>query len=442
MEEYKGFWRILAYTVGMAGWSVLMNTIWVMLVFFYLPPLDLGMPVLVPQILVFGVLTVFSIVLASGRLLDAITDPFIAWFSDRSRGRWGRRIPFMAIAVIPSAIFSILIFMPPFNFETIANYNWLILMQVGFYVSITVYIVPFNALMPELARTKDSKLLFSTTLSVMFVCGMIIAAQIPWLAESIKSLYPTVGYQKSYFYAITVIVAFAFILMIIPVFSVNERRYCNPTPVAGTPFRSLRVTLANKKFVTFLVADASFFLTLALISTGIIYYVKVLAGLSDAYASKVMGLMILLSLALYPLVVFLVKRTGKKRIIIISFFMFSLILFYSAFLGRLPFSPETQMYLICVVGAFPIAALGILPYAITAEIADADGKDTGEQREGMYFAVRTFAGKIGQTLGVMLFTVFTIYGKDPGDDLGLRLSAVAGGIITLVAALWFFRFRE
>ncbi len=442
MEEYKGFWRLLAYSSGMGGWSVLMNTIWVMLVFFYLPPESSGMPVLVPQVLLLGVLTVLSLVLASGRLLDAVTDPLIAWLSDRNKWRWGRRIPFMAIAVIPSLVFSMLLFTPLHNFESKSNFTWLVLMQIGFYVSITMYIVPFNALMPELAKSKDSKLIFSTFLSVMFIVGIVIASQIPWLAGFLKSHYQALSYQGSYFYAIAIVNAIAFILMIIPVLTIEEKKYCNAVPVASSPLRSLKTTLKNRKFTTFLVADASFFLTLALISTGIIYYVKVLAGLSDAYASRIMGLMILLSLLFYPLVIWFVRRTGVKKIIILSFFMFSLIMFYSAFLGMLPFSPVMQMYIICFAGAFPFAVLGILPYTIIAEVADSDGKSTGEQKEGMYFAVRTFFGKVGQTMGVVIFTVFTIYGKDIGDDLGIRLSAIAGGVVTLFAGIWFTRFRQ
>lgn len=442
MEEYKGFWKLIAYSVGMAGWSILMNTIWVMLIYFYLPPQNSGMPVLVPQIVFFGILTTFSLILASGRLVDAVTDPVIAWISDKSRSRWGRRIPFMAIAVVPSIVFSTLLFLPPENYESAFNYRWLFYMQIGFYFSITLYIVPYNALMPELAKTKDSQLLFSTVLSVMFVIGIIIASQIPWFASTIKLAYPDFSYQRSYFNAILTTNALAFIFMLIPVIFVQERKYCKPKPVTSSPFRSIYFTFKNKNFVTFLFADASFFLTLALVSTGIIYYVKVLTGLPDPFASRIMGLMVLLSLLLYPVVVALVKKFGKKRIIIISFFLFSLILLYISFLGKLPFSAEIQLYLICIAGAFPFAVLGILPYAITAEIAEADGRITGEQREGMYFAVRAFTGKIGQTLGVMIFTIFTVFGKDEGDDLGLRISAVAGGLITLFAAIWFFRYRE
>jgi glycoside/pentoside/hexuronide:cation symporter, GPH family len=320
----------------MAGYSILMNTIWVVLVFFYLPPSNSNMPVLVPQVVLWGIFTVLSLVLASGRLVDAVTDPIIAWMSDRNQSRWGRRIPFMAIAVIPAILFSVLVFMPPVKSEAYSNFGWLISMQTGFYLSVTLYIVPYNALMPELAKTKDEKLLFSTYLSLAFIAGMIIASQIPWLADKIRSNKFAFDFQKSYFYAILLVNFIAFIFLIIPLLVVNEKKFCSSSPVSGTPVSSLKHTLHDRNFRIFLIADASFFLTLALISTGLIYYVKVLTGLPDSFASTIMGLMVFLSLCLYPLIVSMVRIFGTKKIIISSFLTFSLLLFYTAFLGKIP----------------------------------------------------------------------------------------------------------
>jgi len=50
--------------------------------------------------------------------------------------------------------------------------------------------------------------------------------------------------------------------------------------------------------------------------------------------------------------------------------------------------------------------------------------------------------KLGQTLGIALFAFLTIYGKDPGHDLGLRLNGICGFVLCLFALLFFTRFRE
>jgi GPH family glycoside/pentoside/hexuronide:cation symporter len=95
-----------------------------------------------------------------------------------------------------------------------------------------------------------------------------------------------------------------------------------------------------------------------------------------------------------------------------------------------------------ILASFPLASLGILPNAILAEIAEDDAKRTKENREGMFFAVKYLFVKLGQTLGIALFTFLTIYGKDIGNDYGLRLNGICGCVLCLLAVVFFSRFRE
>ncbi len=441
-EEFTGFPRLLAYSAGMAGWSILMNTISVMLIYFYLPPENSGLPVLIPNTGILRVFTIFSLILASGRLIDAITDPLIAWFSDRSRSKWGRRIPFMMVSFLPSAIFCIMLFYPLHPFESTANFSWLLIMQSLFYISLTMYIVPFNALMPELAVDKEKKLRLSTLLSFMFVTGIIIASQIPQLANHIDRHFTFSNPQRSYQLAIMTVVLIGMMCMVLPLLVIDEVKYCNPVPSTIKLFSSLRKTLTNKKFMIFISADASFFITLALVSSGILYYVRVLLGLPEKLGSVVMAMLILLSLLFYPVVIQLASKYGKKKLIILSFLIFAGLFVFISFMGKFGMPSELQLYIVGAGAAFPMAALGILPYALVAEMADEDAVRTGEKTEGMYFAIRTFADKLGQTLGVMAFAIFTLLGRDPGNDFGIRASALAGFLICIIAALMFTRFRE
>jgi len=144
----------------------------------------------------------------------------------------------------------------------------------------------------------------------------------------------------------------------------------------------------------------------------------------------------------YPLVNIITARFGKKPLVIISFGILSLIFVAIYFLGKLPFSPQTQIYGMVIGAAFPLAALGILPNAILAEIAEQDAQKTGENREGMFFAVKYLFVKLGQTIGSALFLYLTIYGINVGHDRGLRLNGICGFVLCILAMLFFSRFHE
>ncbi len=67
---------------------------------------------------------------------------------------------------------------------------------------------------------------------------------------------------------------------------------------------------------------------------------------------------------------------------------------------------------------------------------------SGKNREGMFFAVKYFFVKLGQTLGIAVFAFLTLYGKDPGHDRGLRLNGLCGFVLCILAFSFFSRFRE
>ena len=70
--------RQAAYAVGQLGWSTLVNIIDLALVYFYLPPDNAGLPTLITTVTFLGIFNAITIIAASGRLWDAITDPIIA----------------------------------------------------------------------------------------------------------------------------------------------------------------------------------------------------------------------------------------------------------------------------------------------------------------------------------------------------------------------------
>jgi len=432
----------IAYACGMIGWSMMTNLIIVMLPYFYLPPSNAGLTPLIPQLMLFGVLNILSVIAASGRFVDAIFDPLIASLSDKSQNPKGRRIPFMKWAILPAVIFCCLTFCPVVKGESTLNAIWLGCTMVLFFMSVTTYIIPYNALLPEVTKTAAEKVKLSSFQQVGFVLGMVIAGLVNNYADLVQRFFHVTSRDTAVQYTIGGLSVFAGMVMLIPVLFIDEKKYSTSKPSHLPLLPAIRKTFSNRNFKYYLISDFSFYMALSIISSGLLYFVTVLLHLPESEGGPLLGVMVVLSLVFYPLINYLSRKIGKKPIVLFSFGVLSLVFVAFYFLGKFPISAQAQIYTLLIAASFPLAALGILPNAILAEIAQDDAIKTKENREGMFFAVKYLFVKLGQTLGIALFAFLTIYGKDPGNDYGLRLNGACGFVLCALAMLFFSRFRE
>lgn len=438
MKEKLPLKSTLIYATGQFGWSILVNIISLQLVYFYIPPSDAGIRIYITQVVFMVVLNTISILAASGRVFDAITDPIIANLSDRCTAKIGRRRPFLLIGAAPAAIFCTLMFIPLVDGVSRWNITWLFLMQLLFYLFITVYVTPYFALIPELGHTANERLNISTWISITYGLGLITAAMVQRIADFI----PLNDRARSLQLAITFVAFIAMVAMLVPGIFLDEKRFAEGKP-STTPLKAaFKHTFLNKNFRCYAVTDFIYFIGLTIIMTGLIYYVTVLLELPGSLVSRLLFIMITISFIFYPIVNFLAKEVGKKRLVILSISMMGLIFLGLFFLGKYPIPNYTQAYLVVILYSIPLSFLGILPNAILADIAEHDSLKTGIRQDGMFFAARTLMHKFGQTIGVLLFAMLTSLGKDVGNDLGIRVSGILGFSLCLGAVIYFLRYEE
>lgn len=283
----------LAYACGMIGWSIMTNIIIVMLPYFYLPPSNAGLIPLVPQLLVFGVFNIMSLIAASGRFVDAIFDPFIASLSDKSGNAKGRRIPFMKWAIVPAVVFCSLTFYPLVKGESISNALWLTFTLICFFMGATAYIIPYNALLPELARTGAEKVKLSSLQQVGFVLGIILSALVNNFADLVQHILHAPNRDTAVQYTIFGLCVFAGLVMLIPVVAINEKKYSNSIPSHLPLLPALRRTFRNRNFKYYLISDFSYYMALSIISSGLLFFVTVLLRLPESMGGVLMGSMVL-----------------------------------------------------------------------------------------------------------------------------------------------------
>ena len=133
------------------------------------------------------------------------------------------------------------------------------------------------------------------------------------------------------------------------------------------------------------------------------------------------------------------KRIGKKRLVVFAFLFFCLAFGITSCVGWFGIPSLVWGGIVAVLAAIPMAILGILPQAVVADIAEADALTTGEKREGMFYAARTFAFKLGQSVSMLLFTSISLIGS---GGMGYRLTAVVACVFCLLGGLVFMRYRE
>ncbi len=433
----------VAYSIGQLGWSLVIGIVINFLVYFYLPPEEAGLPQLVPEIYFFGFISIIGIITMGGRLLDAITDPWIASLSDRSSARRGRRITFMAIGALPMTILMFLIFNPPHPTPTLVNLLWLSLTIFFFYIFFTVYQVPYTALIAELGHNPRERLNLSTYISVTFFVGQVISAQAPLMFNLFQDIYD-LSRVEAVRLSFGLLGLLALVCLYVPVIFVNENKYSIGEPSSIPLMQSLRMTFRNKRFLIFAFSDLIYWIFMTLLQTGLIYYATVLLRQSEDYYSLIFVLLMGGSFLCYPFVNLIARKAGKKPVLLFSLCLFAFALLITSQSGQawIPLPLPMQGYLIVLLACFPLAAYGILPNAIVADIAENDALRTGSHREAIFFGARSFMMKLGQMVALLIFTSLLVFGRDIGDDLGVRLTGLVGVGFCLLSLVFLYRYDE
>lgn len=434
--------KIWQFAAGQFGWAMLSGIISNWLVYFYQPDeaaISQGQTVFIPQgLAILGIITVIGGITALGRVFDAFTDPMIASLSDRCTSKNGRRIPFLKWASLPLALATVLVFWSPVNEKSWINAVFLLVMVLAYYLFITAYCTPYNALISELGHTQQERLNISTAISFTFIAGTAVA----YLAPAIWGIFvPALGRVGAIRLTFTIMAAVAWLCMLVPVFCIREKEYVNTVPVQESAFHSLAATFRNGEFRKFVGSDIFYWIALTMFQTGLPFFVTSLLKLPETMTTLYFVGMTALSVLFYLPVNKLTPKFGKKRMLLFAFVMFSTAFFYTGFMGKIPFlSAAAQGFVLMVFAALPMAIFGILPQAMVADIAESDSVTTGSNREGMFFAARTFAFKLGQSLSMLIFTAVSTIGTATGA--GYRIAAFGAALFCGIGAVLLVFYNE
>ena len=442
-KERPSLGQIILFSLGQMGYSLASFSAINLLVFFYMPP-ETGGETIFPQYIytgtVFGVLTLLGVLNFGSRIFDAITDPMIAFWSDKSDYKLGKRKTMLLIAAIPFAILSFLVFYPISESHNINGY-WLAICLFALYLFMTMYTVPYNALISELGHHKADRLRISTAISLTWALGFVIGN----LAYSLPSVFvSSYGYSETEaFQAVILIFAvFSLLCLLSPVFFLNEKRYAVQNTNETNWRISLKMVMRDKNFRIFYLADTIFWFSLNIIQIGIAYYVTLVFEMDKSMATTFMMIAFFSSLALYYPIGKLAKRFGKKKVILSSLICFAITFLMLFAVDYLPNISGILFYVLAIGAAFPLGVMGILPNALIADIIH-DSEDANEHAlSGMYYAIRNMMTKFGVSFANLVFPSLLLLGKSIDNPWGVKLSALVAMVFCLVGWIVLKKFKE
>ncbi|MBN2440945.1 MAG: MFS transporter [Spirochaetales bacterium] len=443
MEEFKGP-RWWLYNMSTAGHSLFDTLFMVFYASFLLPPEEKiaeGMIQFISGETFWGVFTVLGIIMIFGRIVDAICDPLIASWSDRSQSKFGRRRFFLLIGGLPLALFTVLIFFPPIAATSFINGIYLAVVFGLFFFFYTMYVAPYIALIPELGHTEEKRLNM-TTIQALFalVGGAIVMIGGPFLYDMLKkSLGPVPAFQTM----AVIMGIIGAIFLYLAVFAVDEKRFSDAKPSQVPLGKSVATTLKNNTFLTFLITNMTFWFIFNTVRSSVIHISVTLMHGSEGDAGLYNICIFAGSGVFFIINWFLTKKVNKKTFMIIGLATFALFSILLSFTGMsfIPIDPKLWGLIIFGLCGFPVAVFLVMPNVFISEICDLDFKQTGERREAMYFGVHGFFVKfiLGLSAATLAF-FYSSFGKDISNPLGVRITIVVAAVIAIIGLLVFLRY--
>ena len=365
------------------------------------------------QVLGMDAMTV-SIAFFIALMIDAISDPLIGIWSDRTQTKYGRRHPFLYFSIIPFALAYYYIIAGPEPGDP--NLFWkLVGLLFVLRISMTLFEVPRAALAPELSKDYDQRNNLAA-LGMMF--GWIGGSGIDFLAKFfwLDSFVDFNGYQTLAFWGGLGIFIGTAVTTIGTHKNIENLHIPPPRSLdLGTFAKELKQTLNNRSWIV-LFCSGIFYALLVGLEGGVgTYYNEFLWEWNPkriAIWSLITPICVVGLVALAPFIAF---GRNKKRITVGIFFTTILVgpipvalrlIDYYYGTDILPANGSDALWWIWGVHGALMASLGALGFvfisSMSMDIVEQVEGNTGRREEGLLGTVSSFVHKVVGGGGVLV----------------------------------------
>lgn len=366
-------WRLIAYSLAAIPLAMAALPIYVNVPKFYSDVIGLN-------------LAAIGALLLASRLFDAIQDPLLGHWSDRTRGtRLGRFVWLLAGAPLLAA--SMLgLFNPP-DWGPGGLMAWLLAMLLVVYTAFSMVQISYQAYGAEISDDPVERTRVVSFREGFGLIGVFLAAALPQLLSD--RFGPREGYG-----------VFAMVFVPLVLGLVGLTIWLSPHPQArqvadsGQAFSSMVWPLRNRRFRQLLVVFVFNGIAAAIPATLVLFFIQDVLQASSL-AAVFLILYFAAGAAGMPLWVWLSARLGKAQAWLAGM-VISIVAFVWAFLlgpgDVIPFA------VICVLSGLGLGADLALPPSMLADVIDDDEQAGHARREGAYFGLWNLVTKMNLAL--------------------------------------------
>ena len=366
-----------------------------------------------------------GIILIAARAFDALVDPLIGYWSDRTASRWGTRKPWLLVGTVVLVVSMPKLYVPGVDATAGSYLFWFL----AFYLGYSLIEIPYKAWGTELASDYRQRSLIASALAFAFAIGTLLFAVAPFFQSEGNRAYEAETLSAIAIGFVVTLPVLCFIsLWMVPIG--NSRG----TPSAVSILRTVQDMIRNRPLLWFV---GIFVLTG--LGQGVFYglvflYLTVVLPFKQDFALVLLvdAVVTLVSLPLwYRLMISMGKHQAWGLGMLIS----------ALALGALLVIPDKSSSLAILLFLIGLRALGsavvyIAPNALIGDVVDYELLKSRANRAANFHAVVSLATKgtatLGGGVGLMLVGVL---GFDPKIALTAETSAAFRFVATGLPAL-------
>lgn len=369
--------RMVAYSAGNVGASMLIQAFSTFAYFYYVDKLH------VPD-------TWISTALVIHGIFNAVLNPLSGQLSDRTKSKLGRRIPWMLGGMLPLAIVYVLIWtplVPHGHAQALLVYFFIVVLLYDiFYVFV---VLNWTSMFPELFHKLRDRSIVSAWRQMFGIVGMIVGVALP------PVIYSAYGWTiLGLIFGVVGLISF--VVAVYGAWNRSETAFVQ----TGLPLgRALAATFRNPAFVFYVIGSFFFQLAFQIIPQAVPFFGEYVLHASGSQETFMLGAMFIIAIPMVYVWSFITNRIGPRNAVITSGLVFAVSL-----IGFWFISSATLAIVWAGVLGLSLAGLMILLDVLLSDVIDEDHVRTGSPREGMYFGVQGFIVRWGVSLNAVLTT--------------------------------------